>query len=202
MRLEQFLERLVGAGESALGDELLTGEASELLQQMIIRDGLLRGEFVLSSGKTSNYYLDLRRITLNSGAAPLIGYLLLARLRKDIVGVGGPSLGADPIVGAMVTMAQFYDRPLKGFLIRKEPKKYGTRSLIEGPVARGDRVAIVEDVATTGGSLLKSIEAARSEGLVVAQAFSLVDRQEADIAAVLGERGIEYKPLFVISDIL
>lgn len=202
MKLEEFLERLVAASESALQDELLASEARELLQQMIIKDALLRGEFVLSSGKTSNYYLDLRRITLNSQAAPLIGYLLLTRLKKEIAGVGGPSLGADPIVGAMVTMAHFFGRSLKGFLIRKEPKKYGTRSLIEGPVSRGDQVAIVEDVATSGGSLMKSIDAARSAGLVVKQAFCLVDRQEADVAGMLAEKGIDYEPLFTISDIL
>ena len=155
---------------------------------MTLRDELLRhivehsfkkGEFTLVSGKKSNYYINGKMSTLDSRGAYLTARLFLAMIADDVPdAVGGLTLGADPIVGAMLSLAGLEDLPLKGFIVRKATKDHGTKSLVEGPLSGGERVVIVEDVVTTGGSSLKAIAAVRDIGCGVNRVLAVVDREE------------------------
>lgn len=158
--------------------------------------------FVLSSGKLSPYYLDCRKITLFGPAFRLIGELFWNELREEnIEGVAGMSLGADPIVCAILAVAVEEGINLEGLLIRKEPKKYGTGRQIEGNFWEGMRIAIVEDVVTTGGSLLKAIEACEREKLNIVKVLSLVDREEGG-SENLKQRGYQLYSFFTLSEII
>ncbi len=147
-----------------------------LLRQLSVRTG----SFVLASGRTSDLYVDVRATSLNAEGAFLIGRLILERLRPDVVGVGGLTLGADPIACSAVAIAGGEGRAIHGFLIRKEAKGHGTGQYVEGlaNLPPGSRVAVVEDTTTTGGSLLKAVERAKDAGLVVVQTITVVDREE------------------------
>ena len=121
---------------------------------------------------------EVARATLEEVLAALVARLLLARLQPDLAGVGGPVTGADPITGATVALSHLAGRPLMGFMVRKEPKGHGLKLWVEGRgnLQDGDKVCIVEDTVTTGGSLLRAIEHVEASGLVVAQVVVVVDR--------------------------
>ncbi len=158
--------------------------------------------FKLSSGKESPYYLDCRKITLYGPSYKFIGELFWEELRyTDIEGVAGMSMGADPIVCGILSAALSEERALEGILIRKEPKKYGTGKQLEGNFWKGMKIALVEDVVTTGGSLLKAIEACEKEDLNIISVIALVDREEGGKEA-LKERGYELKSFFTLSEII
>ena len=165
-----------------------------------------RRQVRLASGKESNFYIDCRRTTLTAEGHWLIGRLLLDRiLRLDppVAGVGGMTLGADPIASAISFASWAAARPLQAFLVRKEAKGHGTGQFVEGLAAlpKGSRVAVVEDVVTTGGSGLLACERALAEGLVVAGVFALVDRQEGGREA-FEARGYRLDSLFTRADFL
>jgi orotate phosphoribosyltransferase len=148
---------------------------------------------VLSSGKESDFYIDCKKTVLTAEGHYLVGRLLLASILEhapQAVGVGGLTMGADPLASAVSLVSHLARRPLQAFLVRKEPKGHGTGEWIEGrnSLSDGAKVAIVEDVVTTGASTIKAIERARREGLVPVGAFALVDRQEGgkDAIAALG----------------
>ena len=148
-----------------------------------------RGQFTLASGKQSTLYIDARLTTMSPDGLALIGPLGLdaierAGWRADAV--GGLTLGADPIAYAVSYASALAGRPLRAFTVRKEAKQHGTGRLIEGPFRSGDRVAVVEDVITTGGSALKAIEAVRAAGGTVAGVLALVDREEGGREAIEG----------------
>ncbi len=158
------------------------------------------GQFTLASGKQASYYLDGKQITLDSSGARLIadGILdLLADRMPDAV--GGMAIGADPITAAVVTMAGVRGLPLRGFMVRKEAKGHGAKQFVEGPVKAGDRVVIVEDVVTTGGSSLMAIDRVESVGLVVERVIAIIDRLEGG-AAAFAARGIPLESLLSIRD--
>jgi orotate phosphoribosyltransferase len=135
--------------------------------------------FLLTSGKTSPYYFDCKKTTLEPEGAFLIGEILWDMVRDmPPVGVGGLTLGADPMASALMHSAWRRGRRIPQFIVRKEPKKHGTAQWIEGNVQPGDRVLIVDDVVTTGGSVIKSIERAKEAGLIVQEVILLVDREE------------------------
>jgi len=158
--------------------------------------------FVLASGKESPYYLDCRRITLYAPSYKLIGELFWEELRyTDIEGVAGMSMGADPLVCSILYAALEEGRVLEGILIRKEPKKYGTQKQLEGNFWEGMKVAVVEDVVTTGGSLLKAIKACEKEALQIREVLALVDREEGG-KELIKEHGYELKSFFTLSEIL
>ena len=143
--------------------------SSELVS-LIGTKALKRGTFRLASGREASFYLDAKQVVLDARGSMLVGRAILEKLKAlgplpDAV--GGMSIGADPITSAVVTMAGVEGLPLKGFMVRKEPKDHGTKKYIEGPVAPGQRVVIVEDVTTTGGSSLLAIDRAQEFGLVV-----------------------------------
>lgn len=158
--------------------------------------------FKLASGKESPYYLDCRKITLYGPTYKLIGELFWEALRAfPIEGVAGMSIGADPIVCAILSSAQAEGVNLEGLLIRKEPKKYGTAKQIEGHFYPHMKIALVEDVVTTGGSLMKAIEACERENLEIVKVLSLVDREEGGKAR-LKEAGYELFSFFTLSEII
>ncbi len=135
--------------------------------------------FQLASGRLSQFYFNCKTTVLHPEGMYLVGTLGFRLMRNlDIQAVGGLTLGADPVACAISYTSFREHQPIEAFIVRKEPKKHGTRLPIEGNVADGDRVVVVDDVITTGGSTLKAIGAARDNGLEVVQAVALIDRQE------------------------
>jgi orotate phosphoribosyltransferase len=174
----------------------------EELKELIVARSLKFGDFVLASGKRAKYYLDCRQVTLDSVGAKLIGegMLELIKLQSPLPqAVGGMSIGADPITAAVITVAAYNDVPLKGFMVRKQPKSHGTMQFVEGPVTKGDRVVIVEDVVTTGGSSLDAIEKVESIGAIVDGVIAIIDRLEGG-AETFANRGYKFDSLFTIKD--
>lgn len=147
-----------------------------------------RPSFRLASGKKSNFYFNCKPTTLNPEGMFLIGNLLFQLISRQknwkIKAVGGLTLGADPVAVAMAYTSYIKGKPLESFVVRKEPKKHGTMLWIEGNVKKGDKVLIVEDVITTGGSTIKAVKRARQCGLKVAGAVVLIDRQEGGREAI------------------
>ncbi len=155
-------------------------KSKQLLLELLKEKSFQKGKRTLSSGKQSDYYLDVKRVTLTGEGAYLTAKLILELLRGDkITAVGGPTLGADPIIGAVAALSYLEGKPINTFIVRKEPKKYGMEKFIEGPkITKGERVVIVEDVVTTGASVLKAVEAVRRAGAKVSKVIALVDRLE------------------------
>ena len=173
------------------------------LVALIADRAVRRGRFQLASGREASFYIDAKQVVLDALGAMLVGRAILARLRAAGPlphAVGGMSIGADPITAAVVTMAGVEGIPLKGFMVRKEPKGHGLQRFIEGPVEPGQRVAIVEDVVTTGGSSLLAIERALEFGLVVERLVTVIDRL-AGGAEALAAKGIPLESLVTIRDL-
>lgn len=159
---------------------------------------------VLSSGRESDFYIDCKKTVLTAEGHWLTGKLLFAGIRAEFpaaVGVGGLTMGADPVASAVSLVSHLGQAPLAAFLVRKEPKGHGTGQWVEGLAAlpAGSKVVVVEDVVTTGASTIKAIERARSEGLVPVGAFTLVDRQEGGREAIEA-LGVPVRALFVRGD--
>lgn len=174
------------------------------LQNLVKEKALKFGQFTLASGRQATYYLDGKQVTLDSVGARLVGEGLLdliARVAPDAApdAVGGMSIGADPITASVITMAAFRDLPLRGFMVRKESKGHGTNKFIEGPVKAGDRVVIVEDVVTTGGSSLQAIERVEAFGMKVLGVLAIIDRMEGG-AEAFRAKGYPFASLLTIRD--
>jgi orotate phosphoribosyltransferase len=173
------------------------------LRGLIADRAVRRGRFQLASGREASFYIDAKQVVLDAHGAMLVGRAILERLRAAGPlpdAVGGMSIGADPITAAVVTMAGVEGLPLKGFMVRKEPKGHGLQRFIEGPVEPGQRVAIVEDVVTTGGSSLLAIERAVEFGLVVERLVTVIDRLAGGSEA-LAAKGIPLESLVTIRDL-
>ncbi len=174
----------------------------DALLDLIRTEALQRGEFTLASGKKASYYLDCRNITLHPKGANVIAAGMLEVIQSAGPlpdAVGGMAIGADPITASIITLAGQQDLPLKGFMVRKEPKDHGTGKQVEGPVTPGQRVVIVEDVITSGGSALKAVEAALEFGLVVERVIAIIDRLAGGEAAFRA-KGLELITLSTIRD--
>lgn len=155
-----------------------------------------RGHFVLSSGRTSNLYIDARLTTMSPEGLTLIGPLALTAVRDAfgvVDAVGGLTLGADPISYAIAYASAQTDEPVRAFTVRKEAKAHGAGRQVEGPYNQGDRVVVIEDVITTGGSAIRAIEVLRAHGAQILGVLALVDREEG------GRQAIESQGLSVIS---
>ncbi|MGQ0845167.1 MAG: orotate phosphoribosyltransferase [Sporichthyaceae bacterium] len=151
--------------------------AREELLKLISERAVVHGRVTLSSGKEADYYVDLRRVTLDADAAPLVGVVMLeATSHLDYDAVGGLTLGADPVATAMLHAAAAQGRRLDAFVVRKEGKAHGLQRRIEGPDVTGRRVLAVEDTSTTGGSVLTAVEALREAGAEVVATAVIVDR--------------------------
>ena len=159
------------------------------------------GDFVLSSGRRSDFYFDGKQVTLEGRGLFLVSTLILARCREvGATAVGGLTLGADPIAAGVAALSGADDRPLRAFIVRKETKAHGTGRAIEGPpLGSADRVILVDDVITTGGAFLTAAERVAETGASVLEAVCVVDRQEGGREA-LQERGITLFALFERSE--
>ncbi|TWU17686.1 Orotate phosphoribosyltransferase [Novipirellula galeiformis] len=174
----------------------------DALLDLIRAEALQTGDFTLASGKKASYYLDCRKITLHPKGANLIAEGMLSVIEsagKLPDAVGGMAIGADPITASIVTIAGQRDLPIKGFMVRKEPKGHGMGKQVEGPVEPGQRVVIVEDVITSGGSAIKAVEAAQAFGLHVDCVIGIIDRL-AGGAEAFAAKGLELKVLTTIRD--
>jgi orotate phosphoribosyltransferase len=170
------------------------------LMDLVRRQALQLGDFTLASGKKSKYYLDCRKVTLDSAGANLIADGMLELMGGDLPdAVGGMAIGADPITGAIITIAGRGRRRLKGFIVRKEAKQHGTGRDVEGPVLPGETAIIVEDVVTTGGSSLAAIERAEAFGLKVRGVLAIIDRLEGG-RETLSAKGYPLQTLLTIRD--
>jgi orotate phosphoribosyltransferase len=159
----------------------------ERLIKLLAERSTRTGQFTLASGKQSKYYIDARLTTMSPEGLSLIGRIALSRLRQSgwsVDSVGGLTLGADPISFAISYASAESSKPLRAFTVRKEAKTHGTGKTIEGPFKKEDRVAVIEDVITTGGSALRAIEAVRAEKGTVAGVLALVDREEGGRQAI------------------
>lgn len=173
----------------------------ELLQHLLTHS-FRTGDFTLASGKKSNYYINGKHTTLDSRGAYLVGRVFLAMMANDVPNaVGGLTLGADPIIGAMLSLAGLEDLPLRGFIVRKQTKEHGTKSLVEGELNKGDRVIIIEDVVTTGGSSLQAIAAVKAAGCDVRRVFAMVDREDGGRDALAAE-GCRLEAVFTAKELL
>jgi orotate phosphoribosyltransferase len=147
------------------------------LIEQIKQKAVVHGKVILSSGKEADYYVDLRRVTLDAVAAPLVGQAMLEATKEfDYEAVGGLTLGADPVATAMMHEAKKQGRILNSFVVRKEGKAHGLQRRIEGPDVNGKRVLAVEDTSTTGGSVLTAVEALNEAGAIVVGVAVVVDR--------------------------
>jgi orotate phosphoribosyltransferase len=179
------------------------GDCKRRLFDVLKTQAFFKGDFVLSSGKKSNYYLDARLVTLSAEGAFLCARLILD-LVKDVkpTAIGGPTLGADPLVGAIGTVSFLDGKPVKTFIIRKEPKGHGKGRMVEGPeLGSDDRIVVIDDVATTGKAFLHSIDALAQDGLKPAQCACLIDRKDGAKEA-LAARGVELVSLFTAAEFL
>jgi len=187
----------------------LDREEMARLLALIAKRAYFAGQFTLSSGKTSDYYLDARRVTLDPEGAWLVGRAMFERLRQiEPDAVGGPTLGADPIATAVAIASHLAGAPIPAFIVRNQQKAHGRQRAVEGPFPPpkregedvGIRVAIVEDVITTGGSIEKAIAAVEAEGCGVVMVLVAVDRQEGGLER-LRAQGYAADALFTIAEV-
>jgi len=173
--------------------------AKEKLKFEILKKAVVHGKVILSSGKEADYYVDLRRVTLDSTAAPLVGEVML-ELTKDLEfeAVGGLTLGADPVATAMMHVAANSGRKLDSFVVRKVEKAHGLQRRIEGPDVKGKKVLAVEDTSTTGGSVLTAVEALKQAGAIVVAVAVIVER---GAAPKVKEAGLDYRAAYQLSDL-
>jgi orotate phosphoribosyltransferase len=170
----------------------------ELLAQIKAK-AVVHGKVTLSSGREADYYVDLRRITLDADAAPLVGQVMLdATSDLEFDAVGGLTLGADPVAAAMLHAAAARGRRLDAFVVRKEGKAHGLQRRIEGPDVAGRRVLAVEDTSTTGASVMTAVEALREAGADVVGVAVIVER---GAAPVIAEAGLAYRTAYSTADL-
>lgn len=170
------------------------------LMDLVRTHALQFGEFKLASGKLASYYLDCRKLTLTAEGAVQVAAGMLASMQGRLPdAVGGMAIGADPITAAIITLAGVQGISLRGFIVRKEAKAHGTGKDVEGPVKAGDRVVVVEDVVTTGGSSLAAIEKLRAAGIEVERVLAIIDRQAGGKEA-FAAAGVGFEALLSIAD--
>ena len=171
----------------------------ELLKSEILNKAVVRGKVILSSGKEADFYVDLRRVTLDATAAPLVGEVML-ELTKNLSyeAVGGLTLGADPVATAMLHAAAKQGKKLDAFVVRKSEKAHGLQRRIEGPDVKGRKVLAVEDTSTTGGSVLTAVEALREAGAEVVGVAVIVERGAKD---KVESAGLAYLAAFNLSEL-
>ena len=184
---------------SAVGEDLLQIQSDRLLQLALEMGALRYGDFTLTSGRKSSYYFDGRLLSLDPEGAYLIGRALLPLVRDaGAEAIGGPTLGADPIVAAVSLVSHLEQDAQSGgvpaFIVRKEAKSHGTGNAVEGHLAPGSRVAVVDDTCTTGGSLFQAIEAAEAAGCTVVKVLAILDRREGG-GEELRRRGYDFTTL-------
>jgi len=173
--------------------------AREKLKEEILKKAVVHGKVILSSGKEAEYYVDLRRVTLDSIAAPLVGEVMLELTRDlDFEAVGGLTLGADPVATAMMHVAAKKGRKIDAFVVRKAEKAHGLQRRIEGPDVKGKRVLAVEDTSTTGGSVLMAVYALKEAGAIIVGVAVIVERGAKE---KVESEGFKYLAAYQLSDL-
>ena len=173
----------------------------QILLDLIVKYAYVEGDFTLSSGAKSFYYINCKQVTLRAEGALALGRLLLQLLPDRTSAVAGLTLGADPMVSAVSVVSAYEARPLPALIIRKKPKGHGTQAYIEGPsLAPESNIVVLEDVVTTGGSALTAVERLQDAGYRVTQILSLVDREQGG-TQLYQSKGIKFQALFSIKEI-
>jgi orotate phosphoribosyltransferase len=171
------------------------------LVALLKEKSLRRGKFILASGAESSYYIDGKMTCLDPHGATLIAQAILEEIKDlPVDAVGGMDMGATPIVGSVAVQSVAAGRPLPVFVVRKEVKQHGTMKPIEGPLAAPCKVVIIDDVITTGGSIMKAIDAVKAVGCEVLLAICVLDRN-AGAAEMMAKLGIAYRPLVTLADL-
>lgn len=175
-------------------------DLKEELLEMVKTKAVIRGDITLASGQKSKFYIDGKQVTLDPRGILLVGKIILNMAHGAHADfIGGPTLGADPIAAAVSLLSSQTGHPINAFIVRKEAKKHGTQKMIEGPLLReGDRVVMVEDVITTGGSVLKAIQEVESLKAKVVKVICLLDRKQG-AEETLG--AYQYSPIFTIGEL-
>ena len=169
------------------------------LLYLLKTDAYKKGEFTLSSGKTSEHYVNCKPVTLTGRGLTLASMLMLDEVKTPVV--AGLTLGADPLVSGVAVCSALDQRLVNALIVRKEPKGHGTQAWIEGPeLKEGTKVTVLEDVVTSGGSAIKAAEKLRDAGYVVERVVSIVDRQEGGKDAML-KVGLELRSLFTLDEL-
>lgn len=195
--MNQSLLNLAGVDLATLDLATLRSHLLDLFCQSAYQEG----DFVLTSGQRSTYYINGKLVTLHPQGALMMGRLMLDALSPEVSGVAGLTLGADPMVTAVSLVGMYANRILFPFIIRKEAKGHGTRAYIEGVALEpGSVITVLEDVVTTGQSALKAVDRLKAAGYEVNQILALVDRQQGG-AELYAEQGLNFQTLFTISDI-
>jgi orotate phosphoribosyltransferase len=176
------------------------------LKEILLEKSYRKGTFTLTSGKTSDFYVDVKQTSLSAEGSYLCGKLILdlmLQADKPIEAVGGMTLGADPLVSAVSVVSHLEGNPVPAFIVRKEAKGHGTENYIEGlsNMTPGCRVTLLEDVVTTGGTLVKVIDRVEAAGFTVAQIITVVERQEGGVE-VLAKAGYKLESLFTREQLL
>lgn len=176
-------------------------ELKKKLFDLLNNEALKRGKFVLSSGKESNYYLDGRVITLSPEGAYLVASIILDMVKDEVLdAIGGPTLGADPIVGALAALSYLNKQPIRTFIVRKQAKEHGMQRQVEGPLPKkGDRVILIDDVATSGKAIIEAKQALDEIGVVAQKAIVIVDRNQGAVGN-LAKVGVRLESIFKIAD--
>lgn len=173
----------------------------DLLLALVRAQAVVHGRVTLSSGREADYYVDLRRITLSGEAAPLVGKVMLElTAHLDYDAVGGLTMGADPVAGAMLHAAAAQGRRLDAYVVRKEAKAHGLQRRVEGPDIAGRRVLVVEDTSTTGGSPLTALAAVREAGAVPVGVAVIADRDTGAQGKIEAE-GVPYLSVYSLADL-
>lgn len=177
-------------------------ECKARLLELIKEKALVIGKVRLSSGKESDYYLDERVVTLSAEGAYLTALIMLDMLKDvEVDAIGGMTVAADPIAGAVAAISYVQNRPINGFIVRKEPKGHGMGKQVEGPITKGLKVVIIDGTMTTGASILKAIEAVEKEGCHLVKVILLIDRLEGGREAI-ESKGYDYAAIFTREDLL
>lgn len=187
-----------------ISSPLATAPSSELKQillDLLCTKAYKVGNFTLSSGQQSTYYINGKLVTLDAVGALVLGRLMLQALPSGTDAIAGLTLGADPMVSAISVVSAYENHPIPGLIVRKEAKGHGTQAYIEGPIlAEGSHVVVVEDVVTTGQSALKAVVRLRDAGYTVTHILALVDRQQGG-AQLYAEQGLTFHALFTVADL-
>lgn len=190
--------------QSQLGVWAVTADLSTLRQHLLnllCELAYKEGDFVLSSGQRSSYYINGKQVTLHPQGAVAIGRIFLSQLPTETSAVAGLTLGADPMVSAVSVVSVYEKRPIPALIIRKESKGHGTMAYIEGPsLPQGANIVVLEDVVTTGQSALKAVERLRQAGYRVEQVMALVDRQQGG-SELYQSSGLKFQTIFSISEL-
>jgi len=173
----------------------------ERLLELLKSNALQIGTFRLSSGRTSDYYMDCNRVTLSAEGAYLTAKLMMDMILPEVSAVGGLTIGADPILSSLALLSHVHDRNIAALIIRKDLKNHGTMKFVEGPILeKGAKVAVVEDVVASGDSLLRAVECIAAAGYEPVQTLTLFDRQEGGREAI-EKRGYILQALFSCKDL-